>query len=125
MQQLSEELEISLPDFVNGSVVFRLGNVSIDIRNTSPGCFFHSLVHPVPSSHKEEVYMRAMQGNLLGQGTGGNVLALDDSGKFLTLSRDLYQPTEYLFFRETLEEFFNYVRYWKEEIARIAAESSG
>ncbi len=125
MQQLSEELEISLPDFVNGNAAFRLGNVSIDIRNTSSGCFFHSLVHPVPSSHKEEVYMRAMQGNLLGQGTGGNVLALDESGKFLTLSRDLYQPTEYLFFRETLEEFFNYVRYWKEEIARIAAESSG
>jgi len=67
-----------------------------------------------------------MKANFLGQGTGGAVIGLDAEEKFLTLSLALPYDMNYRSFKGAVEDFANYVDYWREDLIRHqkAAETS-
>ena len=64
-----------------------------------------------------------MKANFLGQGTGGARIGVDPDDKFLTLSHGFPYEMNYQLFKESIEDFVNYVVYWREEIAKFEQET--
>ncbi len=91
----------------------------VSIRQMQPGIFFHSPLAPLLEQKREDLFIFLMKANFLGQGTGGGAIGLDDAEKFLTLSLVIPYDMNYQTFKESLEDFANYVDYWREEIARF------
>lgn len=67
--------------------------------------------------NSEDFYMYLMKANYLGQGTGDSIISIDPSEKFLTLSSLISYEVNYKMFRDLLEDFVNYLFFWKKEIA--------
>jgi hypothetical protein len=55
----------------------------------------------------------------MGQGTGGGAIGIDPTEKFFTFSQSLPFEMNYQVFKESLEDFLNYITYWQEEIVRF------
>ena len=70
-----------------------------------------------PLNKREEVFMYLMKANLLGQGTGGSIIGLDRDEKFLTLCLVLPYDMKYKVFKDALEDFTNYLDFWKNELS--------
>lgn len=129
LQTLSEELELGeVPQKEEGNVYhFSLNpQTSIRIQQLDPGISFLSRIGPYPTVKREELFILLMKANFLGQGTGGSTIALDENENFLTLSLILPYDMNYKMFKDTLEDFTNYLDYWREELIRHkkAAEQS-
>ena len=62
-----------------------------------------------------------MKANLLGQGTGGAAIGIDSSEKFFILTHTFPFEINYKTFHESLEDFLNYIDFWKEEITSFFA----
>lgn len=127
LEKLYAELEIDLKPKQNEKKLFsfRLGDdIQIDLKDLEPGVAMHSKICPCPQRKKEDLFIFLMRANLLGQGTGGSRIGLDQEEKFLTLSFGLPYEMNYQSFRENLEDFVNYLIYWREEIAKIEKEES-
>jgi hypothetical protein len=129
LDQLSQELE--LPPFSpkDDKQMFHVllnPSMRISMRELDPGILFFSQVGPCPVQKKEELFILLMKANFLGQGTGGGVIALDPEEKFLTLSSALPYDMNYKAFKGALEDFANFVDYWREELInhQKAAETS-
>ena len=90
----------------------------IAIRALDPGISFWSRIGPCPQVRREELFILLMKANFLGQGTGGGAIALDENENFLTLSSVLPYDMNYKKFKDALEDFTNYLDYWKEELLR-------
>ena len=60
-----------------------------------------------------------MKANFLGQGTGGAVIGMDPEENLLTLSLLLPYDMNYKMFREALEDFANFLDYWKTELRNL------
>lgn len=89
----------------------------ISLQELPPRIFFSSIIMPLSDEkNKEALFIYLMKANFLGQGTGGNVIGIDQSEKFLTLSLRLPFEVNYKTFRESLEDFINYLDYWREEV---------
>ncbi len=98
--QLRDDLVISLKDLSPGfTIVARLGSVS--------------------NQNQEELLIYLMKANFLGQGTGEQIIGIDPDEKFLTLSYSISYEINYPKFKEVLEEFVNYLIYWKGEVKRM------
>ncbi len=67
--------------------------------------------------------MLLMKANFLGQGTGGGALGLKEDESSLTLSLSLPYEMNYKVFKDSLEEFANFIDYWKKELARHDKEA--
>ncbi len=78
-----------------------------------------------PVRNKEDFYVLLMSANFLGQGTGGNILGMDKEEKYLTLSSIIPYDVEAKRFKEIVEDFVNFVDFWREELARHVAQASG
>ena len=92
---------------------------SISIKELNPGLFFSARIMELPKEgNKEALYIYLMKANLMGQGTGGAVIGITRSEKYLTLSQTLPFEVNYNIFYETLEDFLNYIDYWKEEVPK-------
>ena len=65
-----------------------------------------------------------MKANFLGQGTGGATIGLKEDESFLTLSLSLPYEMNYRAFKDAVEEFVNYLEYWKSEAARHETQES-
>jgi len=68
---------------------------------------------------KEEAFIYLMKANLLGQGTGNQVLGLDPEEKTLTLSCIIPYDMDYREFKERIEDFVNYLDYWRLEVKNL------
>lgn len=122
LEQLAKDLSLSIPAADEKKQRhLNLSNLSISLKDLDPGIYFYSQLAPVPKQRKEELFMLLMKANFLGQGTGGAVLGLMEDGSFLTLSLALPYDMNYKTFRETLEDFANFVAYWQKEIAKHEA----
>lgn len=87
------------------------------VKDLNPGVFMQSIITSnIGSASREEFYMYLMAANFLGQGTGGSVIGLDPEEKYLTLSLPINYEVNYKMFRDKLEEFLNYLSYWRKEI---------
>ncbi len=75
-------------------------------------------IGPCPTLKKEDLFIYLMKANFLGQGTGGSAIGLDQDENFLTLSLVLPYDMNYIMFRDALEDFANYIDYWKAELIR-------
>jgi hypothetical protein len=124
-EQLSRELGISTPLWdrqktgdlaINPSIV-------LTIRDLPPGFCFFSPLCECQTRRREDLLIRLMQANFLGQGTGGARIGLDVNEKLLTLSAGFPYEMNYAHFRENVEDFVNYVVYWREEIAKFDQET--
>jgi hypothetical protein len=117
LSQLFEELEIdSIPSFdKDGMAEIHLASFLIQIIKAENQTHLVAPVTPLPKKEKEAFLIKLMEANFLGQGTGGSVLGLQEDESFLTLSLDLPYEINYTSFKEAIEEFVNYLEYWKTE----------
>lgn len=88
-------------------------------REEEDGVTIRAKLCTVPSLDKEELFMLLMKANLLGQGTGGAVIGLSEENEELSLSLCLTYSLNDKIFKMAVEDFVNYLDYWKEEIARF------
>ncbi len=126
LQKLIDEMELGeIPTRdEQGAYQLKLSSeMHVRIKELEPGIFFHSLLGELQVPKREELMIYLMKANFLGQGTGGSVIGLDENEKFLTLSLVLPYDMNYKSFRDSLEDFANYVDYWKEELVRFKKAS--
>jgi hypothetical protein len=102
---------------------FKMKSFDISMKDLDPGFYFSSNIGPLPKNKKEEFLMLLMKANFLGQGTGGATLGLKEDESFLTLSLSLPYEMNYIAFKESLEDFANFVEYWKKETVRFEIEA--
>lgn len=96
---------------------------SIDFREMPKGFSMWSPIGACPPNNKEDFYLLAMRANYLGQGTGKSVIGMDQEEKNLTLSSFIPYEMDYKKFKETVEDFINFIEYWKDELARHVAQA--
>lgn len=122
IEGLAEELKLDAVPQKDKNGVFQLkmgGLAQVSLSELEPGVFFSARIIELPKEkNKESLFIYLMKANLMGQGTGGGAIGIDASEKYLTLSHTLPFEVNYKTFRETLEDFLNYIDYWKEEIPR-------
>lgn len=120
LQQLSAELGRELNLKKEGkTVVFSLNpELAVTLTETEEGVSIWARIAPLPAEKREEFTMHLMAANFLGQGTGGAVLGLESDEKFLTLSLAFPYDINYKIFKDALEDFANYVDYWRAETKR-------
>jgi hypothetical protein len=125
LEKLCKELAVDLPK-LNEHKAFplRLGTDLIAIRDLNPGLALQAQICAIPTKKKEELFIYLMRANLLGQGTGGSRIGMNSEEKFLTLSSGLPYELDYRIFREAIEDFVNYVIYWRDEVAKFENEES-
>jgi hypothetical protein len=121
--QLVKELGLGTPVFEkDGSCQLEISSYPVKIVKQESGAYLSALVAPPPPKEMEEYLLKLMQANFLGQGTGGAVLGMTEDESFLTLSLNLPYEINYRAFKDTIEEFINYLEYWKTETAKYVAE---
>lgn len=126
LAQLCQELEIDSVPKLNEQKFypFYLGNEFIALKDLDPGMSMQAQICLTPEKKKEDLFIFLMRANLLGQGTGGARIGIDQEEKFLTLSLGLPYEMNYKLFRETIEDFVNYLIYWREEVTKFENEQS-
>jgi hypothetical protein len=101
----------------------KINSFDIEMKDLDPGFYFSSNIGPLPKKKTEEFLMLLMKANFLGQGTGGATLGLKEDESFLTLSLSLPYEMNYKAFKDSLEEFANFVEFWKKESVRHELEA--
>lgn len=128
IENLSKEVGIkAIPQLdKKGSYQLHINkDTQISITETDQGIFFFVRIIPIPEMKSQEVvFIYLMKANLLGQGTGGSVIGIDTLEKHFTLSLSLTENLSYKIFKDYLEEFLNYLDFWKEEIPSYIAKVS-
>ncbi len=124
IQRLASELGVDSPkaDSQKAYVVAINPKLAVNVRDLAPGFALYSLVAPCPVRKREEFFIYLMRANFLGQGTGSARIGLDADEKVLTLSVGFPYEMNYQHFKESVEDFVNYVVYWRNEIARVEQE---
>jgi len=125
LEQLCQELELGTLDPIDENHFhhLKISSYPISMKDLDPGCYLASNIGPLPEKKKEDFFMLLMKANFLGQGTGGATFGLKEDESFLTLSLSLPYEMNYKAFKDSLEEFVNFVDYWKKEIVRFEAEA--
>ena len=122
LNQLIEELQLGSVPSLDGQKGYSLqvGKFLVALKDLDPGVYFFAKIASVPEQKKEEFFIYLMKANFIGQGTGGSTLGLAEDESFLTLSLTLPYELGYLAFKEALEDFINFVDYWKRETEAFA-----
>jgi hypothetical protein len=118
LKRLVEELGLEPPPPRDKEPVSHLSlspEITISIRALDPGFLLFSKIGPCPEERREELFILLMKANFLGQGTGGSTIALDDEN-FLTLSLPAAYDMSYNAFKDKVEDFANYIVYWREAL---------
>jgi hypothetical protein len=104
-----------------GTHVLKINDdLEVWLKDLNPGIAIKSIIGNVPSvNDKESLFSYLCRANYIGQGTGGAVIALDPNEKFLTLSLIMSYEVNYRIFRDKLEEFLNYLDFWRNELKRL------
>ncbi len=124
LTRLAEDLGLPslAPKDSNGYFQISLkDDLTISIKDLLPGLSLSSLLGPVLNQNKEELLIYLMKANFLGQGTGEQILGMEPDEKFLTLSRSITYEVDYQKLKDVLEDFTNYLIYWKGEVKRMQA----
>lgn len=120
LTQLFTELGLAPPpSFEKDSLLkITLFSFPMEVLKLESGAYISAPIAPLPTNEKEEFLLKVMKANYLGQGTGGAALGLREDESFLTLSLSLPYEMNYRAFKDAIEDFVNYVEYWKNETAR-------
>ena len=118
--QLCVELDTSIPEIAeNHKAELQFGEVNLILGDLKPGISLHASIAPCPKNRKEELFIQLMKANYLGQGTGGARIGMSSDELHLTLSLGLPYEMSYRVFRETFEDFVNFVLYWRTELEKF------
>lgn len=98
-----------------------VGDKKMIVKDLDPGASLITLLCGFPEEKREELLIFLMKANFLGQGTGGSVLGMTPDEKALTLSFTMPYEVNYEIFKERLEDFVNYVDYWRAKIRETVA----
>lgn len=125
LQQLYQDLGLGTvpPPDEQKVHLLKINSLDISMTDLDPGFYFSSLIGPLPQKKKEDFLMLLMKANFLGQGTGGAALGLKDDESSLTLSLSLPYEMNYNTFKDSLEEFVNFIDYWKKELIKHEIEA--
>ena len=125
LKELCHELEIKMPKANEKGFFFAVNKeVEVAVRDLEPGVAMQANICPCPKKRREEFFIYVMRANLLGQGTGGSRIGIDADEKFLTLSIGLPYELNYKMFRETFEDFVNYLIYWRDIVTKFEREQN-
>lgn len=115
------ELETPLPQDMPGVYSIPLEDgLSLSISSIGQGAIFlNSTVALIPKGREEHLYTQALLANLMGQGTKGALLGLNDTGTLLTLSRTIDYDVSFKEFRDIVEDFINTIDFWREEAPKL------
>ncbi len=91
----------------------------IIVKKNQEGLAFFANLAPLLFQKKESAFIYLMKANLLGQGTGDQALGIDFEEKSLTLSCIIPYDMEYKEFKERIENFVNYLYYWRFEVEKM------
>lgn len=119
IHSLCEELNIHPKPTANENLQYKLilgSDMELTLQEFDDHAFVFSNITKCPLQKKEELFTQLMEANLLGQGTGISAIGLDPEEKFLTLSLILSYELDYTLFKETIEDFVNYLFFWREKI---------
>jgi len=123
---LSSDLEmkdVPVVDAKTKSCIFDFAGFSIIIKALEKGVHFKAEICEAPQKKRENILIKVMTANLIGQGTGGAAIGIDKQEKFLTLSLPLAYEMNYQAFKENIEDFINYLHYWKDEVEKAQQEA--
>ena len=126
VERLASELGIAMPE-PNQQKTYVLAinsTLTLSVLDLAPGFSFHSVAIPCPAKKREELFIYLMRANFLGQGTGGARIGLDADEKVLTLSQGFPYEMNYQTFKETIEDFANYVIYWRDVVEKFENQES-
>jgi hypothetical protein len=127
IDQICSDLHVDAPAKIHNQQIFIFTlneNVQLKLKELSPGISIQAKISPCPKKKKEELFLLLMRANFLGQGTAGARIGLDQDENFLTLSLGLPYELNYQSFKEHLEDFVNYLIYWKDQIAKFEQEET-
>lgn len=97
-------------------------SIQIEIRDLDPGLSLHANICPTPTKRCEELFIQLMKANYLGQTTGSSRIGMSPDEKFLTLSLGMPYEVSYRTFRESFEDFTNFLLYWREEVDKFTKQ---
>ncbi len=119
LKTLSEELELDQIPHKEENNTYQLAlnpQMTVRMQELDPGVAFLGTIGTCPVEKREALFTFLMKANFLGQGTGKGTIALDENENFLTLSSVIPYDMNYKAFKDALEEFTNYLDYWKEAL---------
>jgi hypothetical protein len=122
LSQLCKELDIQPIPTMNEQkfIPLTLGaNLQIELRDLEPGLSLFGQICPTPDKRREELFLELMRANYLGQATGSSRIGMSADEKFLTLSLGMPYEMSYRTFRETLEDFANFLLHWRVEVDKF------
>ena len=125
--QLCVELEIEPIPIINAekSTTFWLTDqIGIEMKDLDPGVSLYAKICPCPTKRLEELFLRLMRANYLGQETFQNRLGMTPDEKFLTLSLGMPYEVSYRVFRDAVEDFANFILYWRDEIDKFVKQDT-
>ncbi len=96
----------------------------IEIRDLEPGVSLLAKICPCPPKRREELFLQLMRGNYLGQSTGSSRIGVSADEKFLTLSLGMPYEMSYRTFRESVEDFVNFLLYWPRTIEKFEQQET-
>jgi len=116
--ELASELSIPLQIEKESCYTLTINEESdLLFKDLNPGFSCKSRIAPLPQEGTlEDLYILCMRANFLGQGTKGAVIALDDALQHFLLILSVTEELNYRIFKETVEDFVNYLNYWKKRI---------
>ena len=82
-----------------------------------------AVVVDMPEGNAEAFVSSAMRANLFGEATGDAVLGMDPEAKHLILSQHLRGIEDYDDFVYHLEDFTNWLEYWRGEVDTIEKQA--
>lgn len=118
IRQLSEDYGVTSEKVSEKSYRLMVENgvlCEISQEKSSP-ILLRATVSACPERNLEDFLREIMRASLFGQQTGGATFSLDSSGEMLVLSLLMHPTLEYRTFYEKLEDFLNYVDYWKNKV---------
>jgi len=120
IKKLCENFDIEMPIKAKDKsyLIEIIDGVEIKLWDLDPGFYFHCNLDKPPEKKREAFFIYLMRANVLGQGTGGARIGMDEKEKFLTLSYNIDYEVTYIEFKEKIEDFVNYINFWRDEITK-------
>ncbi len=118
MEQFAKDLEIDGTFATEVPGVFQIPideGVNVYVTEIPQGFLLKANIVECPKTGQGDFFAELMNANLLGKETHGNILALNEEGDTVILTRDVIHEVNYKDFSFILEDFFNQIDFWREE----------
>lgn len=106
-----------------GAYTLILETMRVKILPLDPGFSLYAPFGDVPGDgtlkDPDAFYTYLTQANYLGQGTGRNIITINETGKQFLLKRKVKREPSFGQFKDDLEQFANYLEYWQEKVKEI------